>query len=104
MFSIMADLGQIAAKQQFSIDFTEDDDEFAFVYWLNNLITEARINHMMFCEFHLTKKGNRWRGYVKGDNWLSEKTHGVEVKGATLTMLSVKKTNNQWEAQCVVDL
>ncbi|MDE2366260.1 MAG: archease, partial [Betaproteobacteria bacterium] len=29
---------------------------------------------------------------------------GVEVKGATLTMLSVKQAGAIWEARCVVDV
>jgi SHS2 domain-containing protein len=29
---------------------------------------------------------------------------GVEVKGATLTMLSVKQVEAGWEARCVVDV
>ena len=29
---------------------------------------------------------------------------GVDVKGATLTMLSVAPTDGGWEARCVVDV
>jgi SHS2 domain-containing protein len=29
---------------------------------------------------------------------------GTEVKGATLTMLSVRRADGGWEARCVIDV
>lgn len=104
MFSIMTDLSKINPQQIIAIDFVEDDLEFAFVTWLNLLLAKAREHQLVFSEFSLEHKDNQWHGKAKGEPWRENIERGIEVKGATLTMLSVKKLNHVWEARCVVDV
>jgi len=105
MFGIMQDLSLIHPKQSIDIEFTEEDIELAFVIWLNALIAAAREHGMVFCQFELTKTNAVWHGKAWGEPWPENLDRRVEVKGATLTMLSVKKLNDgKWDARCIVDV
>lgn len=104
VFNIMVDISTIKSTQSIDIEFKEDDLEFALVAWLNHLINEAYTNGLIFGKFALNKNNNHWKGKAWGEPWRDDLERGTEVKGATLTMLSVKKINNEWEARCVVDV
>jgi len=103
-FAIMADLEQVRPADTIALDFEEADVEIALVRWLNLLLTLARENRMVFCRFRVERDGVLWRGAATGEAWRQGLAHGVEVKGATLTMLCVKQDTAGWEARCVVDV
>ncbi len=104
MFSVMTDLAGVRAARTVKIEFEEADTELALVRWLNSLLAAARENGMVFVAFRLDRDGVVWRGSATGESWRDGLERGVEVKGATLTMLSVKRTQAGWEARCVVDV
>jgi SHS2 domain-containing protein len=104
MFAIMVNLPAVQPEQTTDIAFEEQDIEFAFVTWLNLLLAEARERALIFSRFTLKHDGNKWLGQAQGSPWHAGLEKGVEVKGATLTMLSVKQVNGQWEAGCIVDV
>jgi SHS2 domain-containing protein len=104
MFAIMVDLQAVQPEQTVHITFEEQDNEFAFVTWLNLLLAEARERALIFSRFTLEHDGDKWHGQAQGSPWHADLEKGVEVKGATLTMLSVKKVNGLWEASCIVDV
>lgn len=104
MFSIMTDLAGVRAARTVKIEFEEADTELALVRWLNSLLAAARENGMVFAAFRLDRDGVVWRGSATGESWRDGLERGVEVKGATLTMLSVKRAQAGWEARCVVDV
>jgi SHS2 domain-containing protein len=103
-FAIMADLEQVEPVDTIALDFEEADVEIALVRWLNLLITLAREHRMAFCRFRIERDGVHWRGAADGEPWRPGLDRGVEVKGATLTMLQVKQGAAGWEARCVVDV
>ena len=103
-FAIMADLEQVRPADTIALDFEEADAEIALVRWLNLLITLAREHRMTFCRFWVEKDGVHWRGGASGEPWRPGIDRGVEVKGATLTMLCVRQDTAGWEARCVVDV
>jgi SHS2 domain-containing protein len=105
MFAIMAEPGRAASAEiTADIEFSEDDVELALVVWLNALLAAAREQRGVFTDFHLTRAGSRWRGAAHGGRWNADDELGTEVKGATLTALSVRPTADGWEARCVVDV
>lgn len=104
MFGLMAELGEVRPLRHISFSFTESDAEYALVTWLNQLLSEARIRGLVFSAFRLSRSGSHWRGDAWGEPWRDGLDRGVEVKGATLTMLSVRSTPAGWEARCVVDV
>ena len=104
MFSIMTDLAGVRAARTVRIEFEEADTELALVRWLNSLLAAAREHGMVFVAFRLDRDGVVWRGSATGESWRDGLERGVEVKGATLTMLSVARAQAGWEARCVVDV
>jgi len=104
MFSIMAAGADPGRSHHIVFSFEESDVELALVTWLNRLLAEARSNGLMLGAFQLVRNDNLWQGEAWGGSWNRGTEGGVEVKGATLTMLSVKENDGQWEARCVVDV
>ena len=104
MFAIMTDLACVRRERTVKLEFEEADVEMALVRWLNLLLATARDQRMVFAEFRLDRDGVVWRGAATGETWRSDHERGVEVKGATLTMLRVEKRGGDWDACCVVDV
>ena len=104
MFAIMADVEVLHGHELVEVTFNEEDNEYALIEWLNTLLALAHMKHLVLGRFELHKEGNFWRGKAWGDKWRKDLERGTEVKGATLTMLSVQKKEDHWEAQCVVDV
>lgn len=103
-FAIMTDIARVNPAHTVSMEFDESDEELALVRWLNLLIGTARERGLVFGRFRIRRDGLHWRGSAEGEPWRPELERGVEVKGATLTLLSVRKTGEGWEARCVVDV
>jgi SHS2 domain-containing protein len=106
MFAIMAaeSVSPAATHETVTATFEESDPELALVTWLNELLTSAQSRALLLTDFRLTRRGDRWTGEGTGVPWPPGAEVGVEVKGATLTMLSVRETDGTWEARCVVDV
>ena len=104
MFAIMTDLACVRRERTVTLEFEEADVELALVRWLNLLLATARERRMVFAEFRLDRDGVVWRGAATGEAWRSDHEHGVEVKGATLTMLRVEQREGSWNVCCVVDV
>jgi len=104
VFAIMTDLALVKPEQSIAIEFDEPNLEFAFVTWLNHLITASYIENSIYSKFELEQSNGHWTGKAYGEPWREDFIPGIEVKGATLTMLSVKQINKHWEARCVVDV
>jgi SHS2 domain-containing protein len=104
MWDVMVDTGAVRDVSSIRVEFEEPDVELALVTWLNDLLAKARVEGMVLGRFSLRWEGDRWRGEAWGEPWRDNLEQGVEVKGATLTALSVKSTDAGWEARCVVDV
>jgi len=105
VFAVMAEPGSLRESLEVSLSFTEDDVELALVQWLNALIGAAREHGAAFRRFSLSRDGSRWNARAWGEPWREDMERGTEVKGATLTMLSVRRADGgRWEARCVIDV
>ena len=104
MFAIMAEPGEVDESLSVEFRFEETDLEFALVAWLNRLLAEARLHGAVFSRFELERDGAHYLGRAFGCSWNPEIERGTEVKGATLTALSVKQNAAGWEARCIVDV
>ena len=104
MFAIMIDIAALRPEISVQFEFEETDVELALVSWLNLLLAHAREQEIVFCQFRLRREGDRWDGEASGQPWRRDMERGVEVKGATLTMLAVEQTSDGWEVRCVVDV
>ncbi len=104
MFGIIGDTSSLQPDVAVQFQFEEDDNELALVTWLNLLLAHSREQGALFGYFEVRHQGALWYGEAHGQKWNTRMERGVEVKGATLTMLSVKRSGNKWEARCVVDV
>ncbi|HEX6827544.1 MAG TPA: archease [Burkholderiales bacterium] len=104
VFAIMAGPCAVEQEMEVAVEFQEPDPEFALVTWINLLLAAAREHGLALCRFELAREDDRWRGRARGAPWRKGQERGTEVKGATLTMLSVKRDGDGWEARCVVDV
>jgi SHS2 domain-containing protein len=103
-FAVMVDPAAVQPTQSVTVEFEEADVEIALVRWLNALLAAAREHGLALARFWIERDGVRWRGGASGEPWNASHDRGVEVKGATLTMLSVAPSGEDWEARCVVDV
>jgi SHS2 domain-containing protein len=103
-FAIMTDITVFSPTKTVQVQFEEADAELALATWLNVLLGEAHQAGLVFSRFRLQHDGDWWKGEADGAPWQAGMEPGVEVKGATLTMLRVEKKPNSWEARCVVDV
>lgn len=88
------------------IDCDSPDVEYLFLDWLNSLVYEMATRQMLFSRFEVNIKGTQLRARVCGELVDRERHQpAVEIKGATLTGLSVKQEQDGlWHARCVVDV
>jgi len=103
-FAVMCDLDAVRPERSVTLDFEEADIELALVRWLNLLLGLAHEQGLVFSRFWIERDGVNWRGGASGEPWRRDLERGVEVKGATLTMLEVKQDRDGWLARCVVDV
>jgi SHS2 domain-containing protein len=104
MFSVMNPEMSSREGQVVTVEFDESDIEMALVRWLNALLAESRVRGLILSHFALARDGDHWTGTAQGAPCPLNVELGTEVKGATLTMLSVSPTPAGWEARCVVDV
>ena len=103
-FGVMADLAAVRPERSINLEFEEADVEIALVRWLNLLLGLSHEHGLVFSRFWIERDGVHWRGGASGEPWRRDLERGVEVKGATLTMLQVSKERDGWQARCVVDV
>ncbi len=105
LYSVMVNVSKVAQKEKKSISVSAPDNELLLVEWLNSLLSLSDIERMVFSRFevnisHLELAGSAW-----GEK-LDKARHelGVEVKGATYHMLSIRQQDSTYIVQCVVDV
>ena len=106
MATVMTDPAKIELKEAVQIECDAPNTELLFVDWLNAIIFEMATRGMIFGAFKVSIEGHQLRGIATGEA-ISVERHSpaVELKGATLTELSVVEDRpGQWRAQCVIDV
>jgi len=106
LMAVVTEPGRVAARETVTIDCEAADDELLLVAWLNALIYEMAVRHMLFARFRVAIEGTRLDATAAGEP-ISIPRHqpAVEVKGATFTALRVMQLESGlWMAQTVVDV
>ena len=105
MSAIITDLALIEPSEEVNIVCEEVDQELLFADWLNALVFEMSTRYMLFSQFEVFIANGRLKAKAWGEP-INVKRHQpvVEIKGATYTKLSVHRSQDQWIAQCVVDV
>ena len=95
-------------RSETSVDITcqGGGTEDLLVAWLNAVVFEMAVRHMLFGSFRVRIEGGALVATASGER-IDPVRHEpvVEVKGATYTALAVRRqADGQWVAQCVVDV
>ena len=82
------------------------DVELLFVEWLNAIIYEMAVRHMLFGSFAVRLDGCKLEGTLLGEPIDIERhAPACEPKGATYTALKVEQSpESVWSAACVIDV
>jgi len=106
MTAVITELERVDNNICIDIVCESEDLEYLFIDWLNALIYEMATRHMLFSQFDLQIHNGHLNAKVCGEQVDREKHQpAVEIKGATLTELSVQKDKeDHWLAQCVIDV
>jgi len=104
--AVVADLNSVQARHVVEIRCENTDPELLLVDWLNALIYEMAVRHMLFSRFDVRIDSQRLEARAWGENLdLSRHCPAVEIKGATFTELKLSQdADGRWTAQCVVDV
>jgi SHS2 domain-containing protein len=99
------DLDAVALRDKVAISCSGADPEDLLYAWLNAVIYEMAVRRMVFARFQVKVDGSTLNAVAWGEPLLLERHRpAVEIKGATFTGLRVRKTGDQWVAECVVDV
>ena len=82
------------------------EPELLLYEWLNSLVYLMSTRRMLFSRFEVRVNGDRLEAEVHGEPVdVARHAPAVEVKGATLTELVVRREpDGRWVAQCVLDV
>jgi tRNA nucleotidyltransferase (CCA-adding enzyme) len=106
MTAVITDPNRVECRTVVDITCEAPDDGLLLADWLNALIYEMATRRMLFGRFQVKISGARLRGRAWGEPVdITKHQPAVEVKGATLTELSVAQDGSgNWVARCVVDV
>ena len=106
MMAIITDITLIRPDREIEIACTEADQEVLLTDWLNAIIYEIATHKLLFCQFkvQIKKKGQLIASALGEKIDIERHQPAVEIKGATFTELKIKQMDDQWMAQCVVDV
>lgn len=104
--AVVTDPITVTLSELIEINCEAPDQELLFVDWLNALVYEMATRNMLFGRFEVGINGRRLHGKAWGEKVdVARHQPAVEIKGATYTALRVSLDENQnWMAQCVVDV
>jgi len=103
---IVTEPASIIPRQAIEFDCAAPSDELLLADWLNRLIFEMAVQHLVFGQFKVRIEEGRLHGQAVGEK-IDRARHApaVEPKGATFTALKVeRRSDGGWSAQCVIDV
>lgn len=104
--AVITDPSRVDPVQAVPIHCSAPGVELLLTDWLNALVYEMAVRHMLFSRFEVTLRENQLDAVAQGEP-VDVRKHqpAVEVKGATYTALQVAQdSSGLWTAQCVVDV
>ncbi len=103
--AIVTDPVRVSALEKIELACEAPDVELLLVDWLNALIYEMAVRHMLFGRYAVAITGSSLHGSAWGEAVdVARHQPAVEPKGATYTGLSVRNEGGVWVAECVVDV
>jgi len=106
LFAIMVEIQEVEKKEIEKVTVEGLDYEELLIAWLSELLYLKDVGNKMYSKFHILEiEKTSLNAEILGEK-IDLKKHKLklEVKAATWTQLEVKRFNNKWIAQCVVDV
>ncbi len=109
MTDVITELRSVGTDKKEVIEASATDEGALLVAFLNQLLYVKDTKKLIFSNFviHISKEKERFVLRAKAAGTIIDnKKHSfkVDVKAATYSELKVKKENNKWVAQCIVDV
>jgi len=109
MFHLMVDIEQVRPQKRVQVVVTAENIELLLVEWLAELLVQKDLEDAIFSRFRADISENAGRFDLQGEGWgepLDPARHRAktEVKGIAYAGLHVCREEDQWIAQCVVDI
>ena len=103
--AVVTDITLIDTTASITVSCNAEENDTLLYDWLNALVYEMATRKMLFAKFEVTIERGKLTATVYGEA-IDMQRHqpAVEIKGATYTELDVHRENDQWVAQCVVDV
>ncbi|MGZ3787893.1 MAG: archease [Bacteriovorax sp.] len=103
--AVVTNLEKVSPTVSLHIHCEEPDLELLFYDWVNALIYEMDTKKILFKNFKIHLFEGSLDAECEGET-VDSILHdpAVDIKGATMTELKVKKIEHEWIAQCVVDV
>lgn len=103
--AVVTDPVLVDSREAVAIACDNPDPDLLFFDWLDALVYEMATRHLLFGRFDVEIADGRLEATAWGEP-VDRARHqpAVEVKGATLTGLSVRREGGGWVAECVVDV
>ena len=106
LFAIMVEIQEVEKKEIEKVTVEGLDYEELLIAWLSELLYLKDVGNKMYSKFHILEiEKTSLNAEILGEK-IDLKKHKLklEVKAATWTQLEVKKYNDKWIVQCVVDV
>ncbi|MGB5276253.1 MAG: archease [Gammaproteobacteria bacterium] len=103
--AVVTDINLIRANTTLNICCNDASNDTLLYDWLNTLIYEMATRKMLFSQFKVKIDQGQLSATVAGEAIdIPRHQPAAEIKGATFTELAVYQDQDQWFAQCVVDV
>jgi tRNA nucleotidyltransferase (CCA-adding enzyme) len=104
--AVITEPGLVRPVQAVDIACAAPNPEILLADWLNALVFEMAIRHMLFSRFEVRIADQRLAAKAWGEAVdIARHQPAAEVKGATLSELEVARgADGRWRAQCIVDV
>ena len=102
---VLTEPAAVEPREAVAIACDNPDRELLLFDWLDALVYEMATRHCLFARFQVAIDDGRLSATAWGEP-VEPARHqpAVEVKGPTLTRLSVRREDGDWVAECVVDV
>jgi tRNA nucleotidyltransferase (CCA-adding enzyme) len=103
--AIVTDPSMIMPAQSVQIKIAGENEEDLFFKWMSKIIFEMDVRKMLFGRYEVKINNLKLSAVAYGEKVNFEKhSPAVEPKAVTLNQLCVKKENDKWICQCVIDV
>ena len=104
--AVVTDPSQVRPVESVRIQCRAPDAELLLYEWLNSVVFHMSAGRRLFAHFDVTIADHTLDALARGEAVdVARHAPAVEVKGATMTELSVTRDGDgRWRAQCVLDV